>query len=37
VGIHGNVLRVAPPLVITKEQADESIDAFEEVIGELEG
>lgn len=30
--VSGNVLRVAPPLVITKDEADESIDIFEKVI-----
>jgi 4-aminobutyrate aminotransferase-like enzyme len=29
IGMFGNVLRVAPPLVITREQADESLDIFE--------
>ncbi|MEN6387036.1 MAG: aspartate aminotransferase family protein [Phycisphaerales bacterium] len=32
VGMYGNVLRVAPPLVITKEQADESLAIFEKVL-----
>jgi 4-aminobutyrate aminotransferase-like enzyme len=35
VGIHGNVIRVAPPLVITQEQADKSVDVLEEVLGNL--
>lgn len=35
VGFHGNVIRVAPPLVITMEQADQTIDRLEEVLGEL--
>jgi 4-aminobutyrate aminotransferase-like enzyme len=29
VGIFGNVIRVAPPLVITEAQAHESLDIFE--------
>lgn len=29
VGFYGNVIRVAPPLVITREQADESLDIME--------
>lgn len=29
VGMYGNVIRVAPPLVITKEEADESLAIFE--------
>ena len=33
VGIYGNVLRVAPPLVITEEQANESVDVLEGVLG----
>jgi 4-aminobutyrate aminotransferase len=32
VGMYGNVLRVAPPLVITKEQADEGLAIFEKVL-----
>jgi 4-aminobutyrate aminotransferase/(S)-3-amino-2-methylpropionate transaminase len=32
VGMYGNVIRVAPPLVITKEQADESLAAMERVV-----
>lgn len=32
VGMYGNVLRVAPPLVITKEQADESLAIMEKVL-----
>ncbi len=35
VGIYGNVLRVAPPLVITLEQADRSIDALADVLQEV--
>ncbi|HBG27821.1 MAG: hypothetical protein A2Y10_04250 [Planctomycetes bacterium GWF2_41_51] len=32
VGMYGNVLRVAPPLVINKEQADESLEIMEKVL-----
>jgi 4-aminobutyrate aminotransferase-like enzyme len=32
VGLYGNVIRVAPPLVITKEEADESLDIMEQVV-----
>jgi 4-aminobutyrate aminotransferase len=32
VGMYGNVVRVAPPLVITKEEADESLDIMEKVL-----
>jgi len=35
VGIYGNVIRVAPPLVITMEQADESIDTLDKVLAQL--
>ena len=35
VGFHGNLIRVAPPLVITMEQAEQSIAALEEVLSEL--
>jgi 4-aminobutyrate aminotransferase len=34
-GWHGNVIRVAPPLVITDEQAEEACDTFEAVLSEL--
>ena len=36
VGMYGNVIRVAPPLVITKEEADESLAIMESVLSELE-
>jgi 4-aminobutyrate aminotransferase-like enzyme len=29
VGFHGNVIRVAPPLTITKAEADESLDIMQ--------
>ena len=32
VGMYGNVIRVAPPLVITREEADESLDIMENVV-----
>ena len=35
VGMYGNVLRVAPPLVITREQADESLAIMQDVLGLL--
>lgn len=35
VGIYGNVIRVAPPLVITEAEAMESLDLFEKAAGEL--
>lgn len=33
VGIFGNVIRVAPPLVITEDEAVESLDLFEKSLG----
>ncbi len=33
--VSGNVIRVAPPLVITKDQADESLDIMEKVLTSL--
>jgi 4-aminobutyrate aminotransferase / (S)-3-amino-2-methylpropionate transaminase / 5-aminovalerate transaminase len=35
VGIHGNVIRAAPPLVITREEADESLAALERVLSQV--
>lgn len=35
VGFYGNVIRVAPPLVITAEQAEQSCDIMEKVVLEL--
>jgi len=35
VGMYGNVLRVAPPLVITKELADESLAIMENVLKDI--
>ena len=32
VGMYGNVIRVAPPLVITEQQADESLAVMEKVV-----
>ena len=37
VGMYGNVIRVAPPLVITKDEADESLAIMERVVMGLEG
>ncbi len=35
VGMYGNVIRVAPPLVITQEQADESLGVVDSVLTSL--
>jgi len=35
VGVHGNVIRVAPPLVMTRAEADESLAIMEDVLGGL--
>ena len=35
VGVFGNVIRVAPPLVITEDEAVESLDLFEKSLGML--
>ncbi|HOZ45263.1 MAG TPA: aspartate aminotransferase family protein [Candidatus Hydrogenedentes bacterium] len=35
VGVFGNVIRVAPPLVMTIEEADESLAAFERAVATL--
>ncbi len=35
VGLHGNVVRIAPPLVIAEEDADAGIDVIDEVLTEL--
>jgi 4-aminobutyrate aminotransferase-like enzyme len=35
VGMYGNVIRVAPPLVITRKQADESIALFADALAAL--
>ena len=35
VGVYGNVIRVAPPLVINKDEADESLAIMEKVIKNL--
>lgn len=37
VGVHGNVLRVAPPLVMSRELAEESLNAFERALKRAEG
>jgi 4-aminobutyrate aminotransferase-like enzyme len=36
VGIFGNVIRVAPPLVISEDEAVESLDLFEKSLGMLQ-
>jgi 4-aminobutyrate aminotransferase len=35
VGMYGNVIRVAPPLCITKAEADESLEIMEGALGRL--
>lgn len=35
VGVYGNVIRVAPPLVITRTEADESLAIMEKVLAKL--
>jgi 4-aminobutyrate aminotransferase-like enzyme len=37
IGMYGNVLRVAPPLVITEAQAHESLDIFEAALDAATG
>jgi len=37
IGMFGNVLRVAPPLVITQQEANESLDIFEAVLAAVCG
>ncbi len=32
VGVFGNVIRVAPPLVISEDEANESLDIFEKAL-----
>lgn len=36
VGIYGNVVRIAPPLVIEEEEANEALEIMEKVLGEME-
>jgi len=36
VGIYGNVVRIAPPLVIKEEEANEALEIMEKVLGEME-
>jgi len=36
VGLHGNVVRVAPPLVITREEADVGLEIIERVLGGMQ-
>ncbi|MDQ1449348.1 MAG: ornithine--oxo-acid transaminase, partial [Actinomycetota bacterium] len=35
-GDHMNVLKILPPLITTEEQADEFVDALDDVLGDLE-
>jgi len=35
-GMFGNVFRIAPPLIISKEQLDRGIDIFEESVAEMQ-
>ena len=35
-GDHQNVLKILPPLITTEDQADEFVDAIDEVLGDLE-
>ena len=35
VGIHGNVVRIAPPLVIDNKEADEALAIMEQVFKEM--
>jgi 4-aminobutyrate aminotransferase len=35
VGIYGNVIRIAPPLVMSEDEAEEAADIMEKVIGEV--
>jgi 4-aminobutyrate aminotransferase-like enzyme len=35
VGVFGNVIRVAPPLVISEDEANESLDIFEKALSRL--
>jgi len=37
IGFYGNVLRIAPPLVITEEEAGTGLDVLEEVLRECSG
>ena len=34
-GTYGNVIRWIPPLIVTKEQVDEALDIFKQVLGDL--
>jgi 4-aminobutyrate aminotransferase / (S)-3-amino-2-methylpropionate transaminase / 5-aminovalerate transaminase len=34
-GLYGNVIRIAPPLVITQEEADLALDILDQVFGEI--
>jgi len=34
--LKGNVIKLAPPLVVTKDQVDEALNIFEEAIKDVE-
>ncbi len=36
VGLHGNVIRIAPPLIITEEEAEIGVGIMDKVLGEVE-
>jgi 4-aminobutyrate aminotransferase len=36
-GLHGNVLRIAPPLTLTREEAEEGLAALLAALGEVAG
>jgi 4-aminobutyrate aminotransferase len=36
VGLHGNVIRIAPPLIITEEEAEIGVAIIDKVLGEVE-
>jgi 4-aminobutyrate aminotransferase-like enzyme len=36
-GLYGQVIRIIPPLIVTREQVDQAMDVFEEVVMGLEG
>jgi 4-aminobutyrate aminotransferase-like enzyme len=36
-GVYGNVLRLQPPLVITREQLDSALDILESALSEVTG
>ncbi|MDQ3930064.1 MAG: hypothetical protein M3328_13075, partial [Chloroflexota bacterium] len=36
-GVYGNVVRIQPPLVITREQLDRALEVVEEALGQVAG